>query len=683
MLLKNKYFISLFVVSVLAFISITCVLSKNNSNKANKTTSPLYQKTLLKIVYNDTVDANRLQKFVSLFDTQTGIWTDIDYTDDARTNWDPIAHLARIRYLAIDYSKNQNKKYLEVINLGLEKWFQEDYTCPNWFVNDITAKNHLVDILVAVGTNITPSNYNNILKKLDALYPEKRTYVNRVYLATIQLKYALYFNDTTLINNAKELINNEIYISNDVEGLQADYTYRFHKARIQEYAYGKGFLESCVDVFELLNQTPYRFSDNKIAILRNFILESWQWLARGSYTVPSTMDRSSSRKGALKAPQIIETLERFKKIDTLYVLDYQKIIEQQNNIKNFNLVGVKSFPYSDIAVAHSSNASFFLKVLSDRNLPTESINSENLLGKFLHFGNHFIIKDAIEYSNILGAFDWNLLPGFSYIEGTDNISRTSNTGVAKFGNMIVANMTFDYLDKNKSKITQLNKTWIVQQDKLICLIAAPKNTLNKPITTSLNQTRFRNGVFINNQKMALQKSTVTLNNGDYLYHDNLIYCSPNANTIQYTIENRANDWGTISKSYKKEKNIDSLAIFTATINQQNQATSYAIVYAKTAAENPYKSNLYSIVYNNNDIQMIYLNNEDAYCGTIFNPNQEIKIPSLKKVIKVTKPILFIYKNNTIFVTEPSLTSSAINLKIKRKTYKIILDKYGQGNIKIN
>ena len=108
MLLKNKYFISLVVVSVLTFISITCVLSKNNSNKANKTTSPLYQKTLLKIVYNDTVDANRLQKFVSLFDTQTGIWTDIDYTDDARTNWDPIAHLARIRYLAIDYSKNQS-----------------------------------------------------------------------------------------------------------------------------------------------------------------------------------------------------------------------------------------------------------------------------------------------------------------------------------------------------------------------------------------------------------------------------------------------------------------------------------------------------------------------------------------------------------------------------------------------
>lgn len=81
--------------------------------------------------------------------------------------------------------------------------------------------------------------------------------------------------------------------------------------------------------------------------------------------------------------------------------------------------------------------------------------------------------------------------------------------------------------------------------------------------------------------------------------------------------------------------------------------------------------------------MIYLNNEDTYCGTIFNPNQEIKIPSLKKVIKVTKPILFIYKNNTIFVTEPTLTSSSITLKIKRKTYKIILDKYGQGNIKIN
>lgn len=680
MLLKNKYFISLVIVSILTFLSITFVQSKNNPNEANKTASPLYQKPLLKVVYNDTADNNRLQKFITLFDSKTGLWTDIDYTDDTRTNWEPITHLIRIRYLAIGYSKNQDKKYLELINLGLQKWFQEDFTCPNWFLNDITAKNHLVDILVTVGTSITPSNFNHILKKLNVIYPEKKTGVNRVWLATIQLKYALYFNDTVLINSAKELINNEIYISNDVDGLQPDYTYRFHNARIQEYDYGKGFLESCVDVFELLNQTPYHFSENKIAILRKFILESWQWLARGSYTVPSTMDRSCSRKGALKAPKIIETLEQFKKIDTLYALDYQKIIEQQNNIKDFNLVGVKNFPYSDIAVAHSSNVSIFIKVLSDRNLPTESINSENLQGKFLHFGNHFIIKDAIEYANILGAFDWNLLPGFSYIEGTESIKRFPNTGVAKFNDVLVANMSFDYLDDKQKSITQLNKTWIVQQDKLICLIAAPKNTLNKPIITSLNQVRFRNGVFINNQKMALQKSTVTLNNGDYLYHDNLIYFSPNA--IQYTIENRANDWGTISKSYKKEKKIDSLAIFTATITQKNQATSYAIVYAQTTTENPNKSNLYSIVYNNNDIQMIYLNNEDAYCGTIFNPNQEFKIPSLKKAIKVDKPILFMYKNKTIFVTEPTLSSSSINLKIKRNTYKIILDKKGQGYIKL-
>lgn len=39
-----------------------------------------------------------------------------------------------------------------------------------------------------------------------------------------------------------------------------------------------------------------------------------------------------------------------------------------------------------------------------------------------------------------------------------------------------------------------------------------------------------------------------------------------------------------------------------------------------------------------------------------------------------QPILFMFKNKTIFVTEPSLTSSAITLKIKKKTYKLILDK---------
>jgi len=684
MLSKSKYWIIGFAFCALIIIPVFLVLSKDDNNTSTNTSENI-QKKILTDVQQDSSYSSEIQNIIKLFNPSTSLWTDIDYADNSRTNWDLTNHIKRIKKLAVDYSANKNHtQNITIINDALSVWFQKKYTCPNWFTNDITVNQLLVDIFRNVGTVLNKDNYQNIAQRIEAIQPEKKNGVNRVWLAAIQLKYGLYKNDIILIQKSKKFIANEIVISKDNESLQPDYSYHFHKERIQMYAYGKGFLETCIDVLSLVSNTDFAFEEDKISVIRNFIFEGWLWLARGKYTVPSSQDRSSSRKGGLTAPEVIATLNKMKKTDPKYTAQYQSLIEQQKDISKFSLNGTKAFPYSDIAVAHSPKATFFIKVLSDRNLPTESINSENLKGKFLHFGNHFIIQDGQEYTNLAGAWDWNLLPGFSYIKEADTILRNSATGVADFNQTIVANMVLDYIGKNKKSITKLYKTWIVQKDRLICLISAPDKNFNGKIVTSLDQTKFRDDAYIRFQKIKNEEQKNFLQKNQWLYHHHLVYYSPNPEAIQYQIKKSENDWKSINDRYRKDKNKpETVTLFTPTINQTNNNISYSIFYADSIADVSSKLavNNYSVIQNNANAQVAYLNNEGAYCGTIHQANYTVKI---KRNIKIESdtPILFLLQNKRIFVSEPTLKTAFVNLEINNKTYKIKLDNVGQGNVSL-
>ena len=49
-----------------------------------------------------------------------------------------------------------------------------------------------------------------------------------------------------------------------------------------------------------LRGTKWQLQPEKIKILTNFILNGWQWMARGIHIIPSTIDSASSRKDQLQ-----------------------------------------------------------------------------------------------------------------------------------------------------------------------------------------------------------------------------------------------------------------------------------------------------------------------------------------------------------------------------------------------
>jgi len=67
-------------------------------------------------------------------------------------------------------------------------------------------------------------------------------------------------------------------------------------------------------------------------------------------------------------------------------------------------------------VWHSPEASYFIKTLSTRTLPMESINNENQLGVQLNSGDTYLIRNGTEYFDLMPVWDWQHVPGVTWAE---------------------------------------------------------------------------------------------------------------------------------------------------------------------------------------------------------------------------------------------------------------------------
>src|SRR5690606_21405608 len=96
--------------------------------------------------------------------------------------------------------------------------------------------------------------------------------------------------------------------------------------------------------------TPLAFPDDKVDILTDMVLKGWQWMARGVNTVPGTMDRSSSRKGELRSPDMRPLIPFIIELYPQKTAELEKMLAVQHG--EGALSGFRYYPYSDFAAFH-------------------------------------------------------------------------------------------------------------------------------------------------------------------------------------------------------------------------------------------------------------------------------------------------------------------------------------------
>ncbi|RYF85542.1 MAG: hypothetical protein EON98_06260 [Chitinophagaceae bacterium] len=176
-----------------------------------------------------------------------GQWSDINYRDNEKSNWQPLIHLKRVRDLALAWSDQRSSFYqqnatFQASSLALDHWLEKRYKCPNWWHNEIGVPQQMRDIIILLKTKLSPQQLKGALEVF-AQYKANTnlTGANLSWSADLGIHYGALTGDLELIRKNRDLVIQEIRITTR-DGVQPDYSFHQHDKRLQMYQYGEAFL---------------------------------------------------------------------------------------------------------------------------------------------------------------------------------------------------------------------------------------------------------------------------------------------------------------------------------------------------------------------------------------------------------------------------------------------------------
>jgi chondroitin AC lyase len=618
-----------------------------------------------------------VRQWMDSLDAQ-GQWPDVSYHDREPADWKVARHLKRIQELSMAWANPQsayhhNQELLQKINLALDHWLAKRYENSNWWHNQIGVPRYMRDIIILLRHDLTPERFRQSLEVLSQLRVQgKGAGANLMWSADLGLHYGAMAGDEALVNRCRALMVNEISIS-DGEGIQADNSFHQHSKRLQMYQYGKAFLWETARVAWQLRGTPLAFPEEKVDIMTNFVLEGWQWMARGINTVPGTMDRSSSRVGELRSPDLRPLIPFMMELQPAKAAAFRTMMAIQNGDET--LEGYRYYPYSDFSAFHRPGFSFLLKTISTRTLTTESFNGENLKGRLLNSGDAYLIRNGQEYFNLMPVWDWTALPGVTTFKNAYKIEQRAFAGGVSNGVSGLAAMDYGLADETKQQSFSAHKFWACHKDAVVCLISGTVGgNLAGDIYTAMDQCRWQGDVTVNKPGNTLAPGAHKLNNVKWIHHAGFAYIPVPfyKASVALRLEKVTGNWKTINVS-QLDKTI-SERIFMPVLNHeeslQEQSAGYVLAYCPTpkqAAKLADKPN-WRVLRNSKDCQAV-LFDDGTLMASFFNAH---KLSYQAFDLEADRPCLILISNNKMYVSDPLHKGGAVRVHWKNTVRNIDL-----------
>lgn len=605
-----------------------------------------------------------------------GQWRDIDYQGQNPALWNTINHLNRTRSIALAWASPGTVYYhkpelFNVISLAVNHWISVKYQSVNWWYNEIGVPQLCRDIMLLTREKLLPSQFAGLRDILGQL-KLKGIGANLIWSADLALHLGAISDNRDLIQEASSKISNEIKISTQ-EGIQPDYSYHQHQARLQIYHYGKAYIEDNIRLAWQLRGTQWAIEQNKLNILGDFVAQGWQWMARGVNTSPATLDRSVSRPGSLQNAGLNPYLSYLSELLPEKRAVFERLSRAQMNSEN-SVSGYRYFPYSDFAAFQDHDFSFFLKTISTRTEVSEKINGENLKGDFLNFGNTYFIRNGQEYLNLMPVWNWDKLPGVTNFEGAKNIIRGDVNGGISSGKAGFVVMRVN--SGNDSLNFQTTKLWADYKNVMICLIAdISLNNNDKQIFTTMDQSRVQGEVTINKPGMVLRRGLHEFDHLQWVFHAGFAYVPLGAEKIKLQVDTARGFWNQINRSGSPK--LVAEEVFMPTLLHKNHSnTAYAVLAAQSADVVPeiLAKPFWEIIGNNKYFQAIEFDNQILMAS--FYKTGEFKLK--KRTIAVSRPCLILLEDKQITLSDPSFKGGDIKIVLNSKVYKCRLPEKGKA-----
>lgn len=598
-----------------------------------------------------------------------GKWSDIDYEDKSRAFWKTLQHLQRLQDMAIAWANPRSEWYHQVtlwskINIALNHWLQSHYHNPNWWYNEIGLPQYMRNIIILLRPHLSSEQLTNSLKEL-AQYRINGTGANLIWSADLGFHYGALTGDTLLMRHCIDTITQEIKITNE-EGIQPDYSFKMHHARLQIYSYGAPFLSDNVRLAMECRGTTWAFPQEKIDMLSNFVLRGWQWMCRGINTVPGTIDRTVSRKDALHAADIRQLIPSLIKLCPDKETEWNAIAKWQND-KDHALLGFRYFPYTDFAAFQCKEFSFFLKTISTRTLPSESINSENLQGHLLNSGDAYLIQDGTEYFNLMPVWNWNKIPGITSFKGAQKIIREPFVGSVSDSESGFTAMDYEMQGKDTTQNIHAHKIWVYHDNLIVCLIAGLTATnVDGSISTILDQCRLNGDIMVNEASYKIEKGDHVLRNVKWIYHHGFAYLPLKTSTIDLYSGSVQGTWKSINASESDSLVVDSVFIPVLVHGKEpkNLSSGYVLTYLPSASrvEGLIDNPSWKILRNDSTCQAVQFK-DGSLMVAFFSPSYLNATNDVH--IKVNKPCLILLSKNKVYISDPTHQGQKIRIEINQ------------------
>ena len=583
---------------------------------------------------------------------EDGRWPDVDYKNRDRARWLTVEHLSRVRTMAAAYAHEGHvlkgdRALLGKIHSALDHWLAGRYRNPNWWHNTIGVPVAMSDIATLIDEELADERRKGVI----AIIGQCRiggTGANLMDQAKIVMIKACLDGDAALVSRASKAIANEISVGRR-EGIKDDWSFHQHGACSQPLSYGRVYLSVLCQVGWLTRGTPYEIPEGKRAIVSQFFLNGIQWMTRGIYTAPSTIDRQVSRSGALRGSgDFRDMLRQWIVADPDHAEELRALLACQDG-KAEPLVGFRHFPRSDLTIHHRPGFAFFLKTRSKRVKGTERGNGENLRGRpFLHTGDHYIIVDGAEYTDMPPVWEWQRLPGLTMYDGAPGIAAQAFVGGVGDGASGLTAM--DY-----KRSVGVRKLWAYHGDLIVCLLGGWQDTTGKRgLRTTLDQCRLDGDVRVNvgGRTEPLGTGEHQLKDVRWVLHRGIGYVPLSPAAMSIRLGEVEGSWHSINVSQEKTAVKENVFLCDLLHGASPAASGFLIApgttakgLGKLATEPPY-----TIIRNDRDVQCVRF--DDGVLMAAFHAPGEIALNG-EPILSVGKPCLALWSGKELRLADPT------------------------------
>lgn len=483
------------------------------------------------------VDAAEIK---SILETQQedGSWPDINYEDVSRTGFEHAGHLARMTTLSRAF-KQKGNTYFETrpvhkaINAALNFWLANDFICDNWWWNQIGTPNHLVSTFLIFDDELTTdqkAQADHIIKRGNVHAWGARPGGDRIKIAAIQGKYALFLRDRKMLDEAVEVIVSEIKTSTG-RGLKADMGFHHRHDRVNNtLSYGTSYANSFADWADKVGGTRYHFPDEALQMLIDFYLDGiCQSMVYGKYPDPGAKNRSISRKNTLHAWNA-DIPRKLRKVSDYRSDELEAIIDIREGKIKPDLSGNRFYWHSEYFSHQRPHFFTSARMHSRRNHTMEEpYNEEGLQNHHLGDGSNFISRTGEEYYNIFPVFDWQKIPGTTVVQKPElpDPSQIQQRGLSGFVGGVsdgtYGAAAFDFISPLDP--LQVKKAWFMFDREYVCLGAGLQARTKYPVVTTINQVHLRTTIEVSHGAAVTEvpRGTHVLDSVNWLLQDSIGY----------------------------------------------------------------------------------------------------------------------------------------------------------------